>query len=104
MTSVILTASLPAAALLDTFNEKLHEYSELHGDCNNDGRLTPADACAILKDIVEIKAAENPAKRDFDLDGIVTAKDASALLKKLVEWFQKSRSHFGSGNYFSLLA
>lgn len=73
------------APLRDTFKEKLSQYSELHGDCNNDGILSPADASALLKDIVGAKAAANPARRDFNLDGTITPKDASALLKKLVE-------------------
>lgn len=52
----------------------------IRGDANGDGRVTPADASAILKFNVGLVEIDEKAA-DFNEDGKVTPKDASDILK-----------------------
>ena len=62
----------------------LCEFSDRHGDMDNDGIMNAKDASAILKDIVEIEPGKNPLMADFNGDGRINAMDAAAILKRIV--------------------
>lgn len=62
----------------------INELSNLSGDADNDGMLTPADASVILKDNVGLANCANPNMADFNGDGSITPADASAILRNIV--------------------
>ncbi len=68
-----------------TYAAMLCEFSDLNGDANNDGMLTPADASAILRRSVDmIEAAANTKMADFNNDGAPTPADAVEILRRMV--------------------
>ena len=50
----------------------------VHGDVNNDNKVTALDVLALLK---ALKAANTDVRNDVNLDGKVTALDKLALYK-----------------------
>ncbi len=60
------------------------DYSDRKGDVSNDGMTNALDASAILRDIVKLMAASNPAMLDYSNDGRTNALDASAILIDIV--------------------
>ncbi len=60
------------------------EYSDVHGDADNNGILNALDAAALLKNIVGISESANPLICDYNGDGAVNALDAAAILKSVV--------------------
>ena len=60
------------------------EYSDVHGDADNNGILNALDAAALLKEIVGISESANPLVCDYNGDGAVNALDAAAILKSVV--------------------
>ena len=60
------------------------DYSDRKGDVSNDGMTNALDASAILRDIVKLMAASNPAMLDYNNDGRTNALDASAILIDIV--------------------
>lgn len=69
-----------------TYAVMLSEYSGLSGDMNNDGKLTAADATAILKYVVGLSdnGKHNLLAADFDGNGKINARDALTILKRVV--------------------
>ena len=67
-----------------TFN--LTAYMKNPGDANNDGKVSAADATAILKDAVGIEKLSGIAAANADMndDGKINAADATAILKSVV--------------------
>ena len=60
------------------------EFSDRKGDVTNDGVTNVLDASAILKDIVGVEKAANPAMLDYNGDGATNVLDASAILIDIV--------------------
>lgn len=68
-----------------TYAVMLSEYSGLLGDMNNDGKLTAADAAAVLRYVVGLEdERRNISVADFDGNGKINARDASMILKRVV--------------------
>ena len=59
------------------------------GDANGDGKLTAADAAAILRHIVKLEtlSPRQLANADFNFDGVVTANDAALILRYIVRLY-----------------
>ncbi len=55
----------------------------LYGDANCDGKVTPADAAAILRDTVKIEALSELGAINGDVDGLAgtTSSDAACILR-----------------------
>lgn len=67
-----------------TFN--LTAYMKKPGDTNHDGKVSAADATAVLKDAVGIEKLSGIAAANADMndDGKINAADATAILKSVV--------------------
>ena len=67
-----------------TFN--LTAYMKKPGDTNHDGKISAADATAVLKDTVGIEKLSGIAAANADMndDGKINAADATAILKSVV--------------------
>ncbi|MDO4564851.1 MAG: peptidoglycan-binding protein [Clostridia bacterium] len=72
------------SALATAISELVVSERELLGDADGDGKLSAADAAAILRSIVRITEALSLVQGDADNDGKVTAADASYVLRCVV--------------------
>ena len=79
------TVVLPNVKAMGNYAVMLCEYSDLSGDANNDGFISPKDAFAILLDFAEIERSPNHDVADINGDGFVNPKDAYAVLEKYLE-------------------
>ena len=74
-------ASFPDARDKGDYVIMLGDYSDLHGDANNDGAVDIADALALLRDVFGVEAARNAVMRDYNGDGRFDIADARDMLK-----------------------
>ena len=74
------------AAMLLTLAPTFAEEAPLSGDADLDGRVTAADASAILRHVVKLETLEGQAliNADVNLDGQVTSADAVLIVRALV--------------------
>lgn len=79
------TVVLPNVTAMGNYAVMICDYSDLSGDANNDGIISPKDAFAILLDFAEIEMSPNHDVADINRDGFVNPKDAYAVLEKFLE-------------------
>ena len=75
------SAALPDASDKGDYVIMLCDYSDLHGDADNNGTVDIADALALLRDVFGVEAARNAVMRDYNGDGRFDIADARDLLK-----------------------
>lgn len=72
------------SALATAIAEQTAPKGVLLGDADGDGKLTAADAAAILRSTVKLTEALSLVKGDANADGEVTAADAAYILRCVV--------------------
>ena len=58
--------------------------SEIHGDANNDGKLSPADAYALTDHLCGGEPELTPEQADLDGDGKLNATDLTLLKRSML--------------------